>query len=435
MKKQVLAAVLCGCMIILGMGGCGKASGQDESVKQIDTTEEDTADNEEVETENSSDKMEEEDIAEKESKTQASLSVYGNLSWGNIGMAKREDKAVVYFPTKTYSDPEPRCVFYEGAMGNSPSEVYSLEGDVRNALLDDDNAYFVMDDCLYQYTYGETEQLLLSDVTSGELIGEIDGKVYYKYMGPEMDVATTRLSYYDIASGEHQDIQADDLQGNVDTLIGGNHFFYIGGRTDISAKPLYEVNPDSYEVDKIDDYVVKMVYDERGNLYYTAAESADPYSGLITVKKYDVVTKEVSELFSEAASELGSLVMANWRGIFFQKDDGTLTEFLCWNLEEEKLESIKSGTDVMYVPSCEGNIFRYTWYQYDSDGEIESSELYTYVGNDVNDQNDVANGFDLTANEVYGDILIAADQCMLIYQITSSTIHCSIESFHTTFYG
>lgn len=371
-----------------------------------------------------------EDTSETSDRTQASLSVGGNTS----GMAKRGDNAAIYSPLYTSTDPQRKCVFYEKVLTPDSTKEYSVEGNVTNVLIDDNNkAYFMMDDSLYQYTYGGTEECLLSDIPYGELIGEIGSRIYFQYAGPEMDVVTMHLAYYDTESGQQNEIQAGDLQGDVEFLIGGSHFFYIGGRTDASAKPLYEIDANSSEVTQIDDYVVGMAYDEGGNLYYTASESADYLSNPLIVKKYDTETGKVSEIFRETEdTKIGSIVAADNNYLYFQEYDGVDTVLSCWNLEKEALENIKRGTNIKYVPDCEyQNNFYFSQYSTDSEGTIISSELYKYLGeNEVDTLRNVQDGLGLVANEIEGDIQGAAGNCLFYVGQRETLTDYRIEGFH-----
>ncbi len=370
-----------------------------------------------------------EDTQKNPNRTQASLSVGDSTA----GMAKRGDNAVIYSPVYAQPGSVQECTFFENVLTPGETLEYSVEGDISNVLVcSDDTAYFIMDNCLYRYTYGGTEELLLSGVSYGELIGRIGNRIYYKYAGPEMDIATTRLACYDIKSGTQQTIDADDLQGNVDALIGGKYFFYIGGRTDISAQPLYEINTETYGAKKIDDFAVGMVYDEYGNLYYTASESANYYPNPLIVKKYDAETGKVSEVFrEESAGELGSIVTADHRGIYFQKYDGNYVTLFFWNLEEARLETVKSGTNIKYVPDSEyRNNFYYSVSYKNSDGEITSGELYRYLGDGEDTLRGVSDGAGLVANEISGDIRAAAGNCLFYIGHRQTLTDYRIEAFH-----
>ncbi len=411
------------------------SSGLEEDPQDSSELEEDSRDSSEPEKDSQknsgpeeSKEKDEEETSEISNRTQASLSV-GNSS---AQLAKRGANAAMVHPL---ANGETICVFYVNPLSADPgdTEKYKVKGNITNALVDEkDKAYFMMDDCLYQYTYGEEEELLLSDLPYGALIGEIGSRVYFQYDGPEMDVVTKHLMYYDTETGQSGEIAAEDLQGNVDALIGGEHFFYIGGRTDPSAKPLYEIDTDSLRVTKIDDHVVTMAYDEAGNLYYTASESVDYLSNPLIVKKYETETGKISEIFRETGEQdIGSLIVANENALYFESYQEEGTVLSCWDFEKNDLVHIKSGVNLKYIPNCEyRNKFYLSQYTTDSEGKVAWSELYEYLGSKEDPIRHVTDGLRLVTNEINGEILAAAADGLFYTGPLENDIQYRIEVFH-----
>ena len=60
------------------------------------------------------------------------------------------------------------------------------------------------------------------------------------------------LGVYDLDTGEQTTVPLENGWGNVAMTAAGDHLFYIGGRTDVSATPLYEVNLETWEIEQLE---------------------------------------------------------------------------------------------------------------------------------------------------------------------------------------
>lgn len=259
------------------------------------------------------------------------------------------------------------------------TDEYSREGNLTGVLGADDRVFFSMDDCLYSYSYDDGEQLLVSGLSNPELVGLINGRLYYKMYDDDPSIAGVNLGVYDLDTGEQTEISLENGWGNVDMTVAGDHIYYMGGRTDISATPLYEIDLETGSIEQLESHTVSMAYDENGDLYYVSTDAPDTMSGTQTLKKRDLLTGDVTEICQGTSNEFGYLLMANRYGAFFQQMTENGDTRLSLRDDETGEETvIQSGADISYVPDAQGNTFYYSQCPVNSDGEVISSTVYEY---------------------------------------------------------
>lgn len=259
------------------------------------------------------------------------------------------------------------------------TDEYSREGNLTGVLGADDRVFFSMDDCLYSYSYDDGEQLLVSGLSNPELVGLINGRLYYKMYDDDPSVAGVSLGVYDLGTGEQTEISLENGWGNVAMTVAGDHIYYMGGRTDISATPLYEIDLETGSIEQLESHTVSMAYDENGYLYYLSTDAPDTMSGTQTLKKRDLLTGDVTEICQGTSNEFGHLLMANRYGAFFQQITENGDTRLSLRDDETGEETvIQSGADISYVPDAQGNTFYYSQCPVNFDGEVISSIVYEY---------------------------------------------------------
>lgn len=380
MKKGGTALCLCA---LLALGGCTKTA-DSGTVQMSQTVEENTqpmTETPEAETETESESASDVQTSQTGETGNAGEAVV--TKGYNAGMVKVDDNIAMFYPYSNAEDLRNECDFVNDFTHPELSEEYKIQGNVSSMMMCGEDVYFGMNDSLYHYNFSEgKEEAVLSDVPYAQMLGSIEGKVYFSYAGPELDMMMTHMAEYDPATGRQRELQGEELAGNVDALVGGGHLFYIGGRTDVSARGLYEMNIETGTSEKIDEYAVGMVYDEMENLYYTACDSQDFMSNPVTLKKYDTQTGEISELFTDSMENMGTILRANGDGIFFQtgiQGDSSYA-LMCWDPETETMTEAAGGANIRYVPDCKNNHFYYIVGRKNDDGYIVSSELYRYSG-------------------------------------------------------
>src|SRR5699024_10166990 len=226
-------------------------------------------------------------------------------------------------------------------------------------------------------------------------------------------VAEVSMGVYDMDTSEQTTVPLEKGWGNVAMTVAGDHLFYIGGRTDVSATPLYEVNLETGEIEQLEAHTVSMAYAENGSLYYLSTDANDTISGTQTLKKRDLLTGDVTELCQGAADEFGEMLMANGYGAFFRNITESGSIRLSLRDDETGEETvIQSGVSTNYVPDAEGNAFYYSQCPTNSDGEVISSTVYQY-----SEAPDAENHADLVSNQSVhtGNILGVGSGSLMVY--------------------
>lgn len=407
--KKILVLALCA---MLGLSGCTVpiSSSSSDSVGR-DASSSDETSSDLPESENADEETETPDENEEPEipKTEGKLASLASSSAGMVSNSGEMKYIAYYCPS-----------FDPGATTQvltvctlQYSEEYSREGNLTAVLGADDRVFFSMDDCLYSYSFDDGEQLLASGLSYPELVGLIDGRLYFKVYTDDPSVAEVSLGVYDLDTGEQTTVPLENGWGNVAMTVAGDHLFYIGGRTDVSATPLYEVNLETWEIEQLEAHTVSMAYAENGSLYYLSTDANDTISGTQTLKKRDLLTGDVTELCQGAADEFGEMLMANGYGAFFRNITESGSIRLSLRDDETGEETvIQSGVSTNYVPDAEGNGFYYSQCPTNSDGEVISSTVYQY-----SEAPDAENHADLVSNQSVhtGNILGVGSGSLMVY--------------------
>ncbi len=308
-------------------------------------------------------------------KTQGKLASRASQTSGMVTNSGEMDYIAYYYPPLTFNVAEWTLAICTPQY----EEIYSKEGNLTGVLGTDDTVFFSMDDCLYAYSRGEGEQLLASGLSNPELTGIISGRLYFKTYEEDPVISGIILGVYDLETGEQNAIPLEDSQGYVAVTTAGDHIFYIGGHTDISAKPLYELDLETGEIEQLEPHTIGMAYDENGSLYYLSTDAGDTLSGTQTLKRRDIATGGVTQICQGTSEEFGEILMANEYGVFFRQmtESGSILSVRDTQTGEQSV--IQSGTGVSYVPDAQGNTFYYSECPTDSNGEVISSTVYQYA--------------------------------------------------------
>ena len=253
---------------------------------------------------------------------------------------------------------------------------YSLKGNVTGAMVSPSAVYFVMDGNLYSFTFDEKEKLLCEDMDSFQkFLGMIGGKIYFESLFYHSDTAEIQFISYDPQTGKQRQYFLEHGKGSVESMIAGNHLFYIGGKTDIGLTPLYELNLETGESRKLDEYAMSMVFDASESLYYMSFETSDYRQSNMILKRYHLITQETENIFQDRYENTGSLVMVNKYGAFFQLYTSNAVSLKRLDLNTYTLETLHTLVNTTYVPDCHGNDFYYS-----SCNDYGDCRLYRYDG-------------------------------------------------------
>ena len=411
MKRKVIC-ILCAVLLVAGMAGCSGDKKEAET-EQTDTSGTDTGENAK-EAENTEEKEAPNSDEDEFPGTQATCT-----EPGPSGFVATPKYSAFYVPAGFGSSGEGEVQIYDS--NDIYTRLFEMDGPVSGLMGTVDDIYFVLNDNLYAYSGGEDAEMLISDVAGfSRFVGAIDGTIYYTYVNNPDDptISETRVVAYNTESKEKKEYAIESAWGNVDALITGKHLFYQGGRTDPSATPLYELNLESGESVKLEDFISGMAPDEEGRLYFTSYETYDSMQGEMTLKCYDTLTEEKTEVFT-TASDLGSMVTVDQGGAFFERNWNDINSLTRLDLESGELENINLGGEHYYIPDCMGNTFYCGAYRVDRTGKepvITGTTVYTYTKNLETESGDVLSPLEVRYNLNHGQVLGVGNGIAFVYQ-------------------
>lgn len=399
--KRIFCLTICIALMVTGMAGCSASQKEEKKTNQDNiTSSTQNDDEEEAAIQEGENTDEDEDTWITEAKCTAE---------GTNGFVVRGNYVVFYAPGTDWADGE--INIYSSKQGD---RLLTVEGTISGAMISSNIVYFVMDSGLYSYSGGEDARLLTSEMEGfQEFLGTIDGKIYCKGVEERPDVSVTNVFTYDIESGEQNTYTLEDNMGHIDALITGNHLFYTGGHTDVSATALYELNVDTGESVKMDNYVNNVVADAAGCLYYMSYDNPDYTFSNLTLKCYDIDAEKTTDIFYDTAANTGNLVMADREVLFFSGTVDNLNYFKRWDFEDQELTTVVTDYNLSYLPDCESNRFYYAKYFKDDDGNVKESRVYVY---------NLDGEMEYIADWQYGQALAMANGYVYSCQMTEGTV-------------
>ncbi|BFL48467.1 YARHG domain-containing protein [Lactonifactor longoviformis] len=378
-KKAAVAGIVAGAAVFLVILLCvilggkkEKAAGPSEGTETVRKVQKESQTAEEQETVDAEETAQEEELP----------AVLGNF--------------VVQRGTRTAALGDRELILYE-----EEQEVWSTQGTVGNRLMmTEDGLYYAREQTgssLEYYDFEEkTQTVILGNYMGMEPVGLIGSKLYVKAAGKN-DMDDHIIVEKDLSEGTVREVPFPDMWGDFSILTCGDRLYYLGGRTDVSASPLYEGDPATGNAVVLDQQAACGPFVREGKLYYVHCnEPGYDTESIFELTELEPGRGEGRVLLTDTYGEMGWLKsVENGYAVFdcyketesFQKvlDLAAGTVKRTDNQGEKSTELIGHDKEGFYYSAYSGEYTNGTWYP----PKVYHVYYYNYAGGQIKDMGSV----------------------------------------------
>lgn len=202
-------------------------------------------------------------------------------------------------------------LFYKG------EPKYQFPGELSYCLLaTDDGLYYTDSTVLYYCSFKDGKKTRMMEYPKPlNLRGMIGEKLYLAT--EQQDDMSFQMLEYDTKTNAYSLFDLPELWGDVAMVFSDDRLFYVGGRTDVSTRPVYEVDMDKKEAVQIDPSCGTGFISLGSKIYYSHVEPAgDALGGVPTLIELDTKTNNKRELITGEAKRPLIPFMADKYGIY-----------------------------------------------------------------------------------------------------------------------
>lgn len=262
-------------------------------------------------------------------------------------------------------------IYHEG------SEKYKLTGKMDyNLLAAEEGLYYTKDQGFYYCSYADGSETLLMEYSS--LIHPIGmiGEKFFFTSAPDNAMQFSILQY-DSSTQAVSELALPELWGDVEMIFCNDHFYYIGGRTDVSTRPLYEVDIEKGEARQIDPACGSGLLSYGSKVYYSHAEPAGSIpDATMSLTELDTETGTKKEISRTAPGKMKTPVFADSNYIYLLSYGAEESRIVQLNVKDGTETAVITGPGLSVIGECENGFY------YSSTGQSESTVLFQFNESD-----------------------------------------------------
>ena len=237
-------------------------------------------------------------------------------------------------------------------------EKYKISGvNDCNFFAADDGVYYTkdFDFCYFSYASGLETVIMKSRETLCPL-----GMAGSRFLlaSSQDDTMEFHIIMYDKETESSITLDLPELWGDVEKIFCNDRLYYIGGRTDVSTRPLYEVDLEKGRAVQIDPACGTGLSSYGSKLYYCSAESAGSLTdSAMTLVELDTETDTKTEITPSSFSQLQKPVWASDGYVYVLSQDNGKELITQWNIDTGSKADVITGHSLAFINSAEDGFY------------------------------------------------------------------------------
>lgn len=243
-------------------------------------------------------------------------------------------------------------IYHEG------NEKYKLTGKTDyNLLAADDGVYYTKDQDFYFCSYADgSETLLMESDETVHPIGLIGKKVFFTTESD--DYMQFKILQYDTVTKESIRLDLPELWGDVEMIFCNDHFYYIGGRTDVSTRPLYEVDIEKGESLQIEPACGTGLLSSGSKIYYSRAEAAGSMTDSpMTITELDTDTGAKKDITSFTPDNMMKPIWADSNYVYLISHASRTSSILQFNISDGTKAIVIKGPGLSVIGESDNGFY------------------------------------------------------------------------------